>query len=170
MRIIVSGPESSGKTTFSKLLSQQLNCPWVEEYAREYLSLKEGKYEFIDLEKIAQRQEQIQSDWEAQEGLIVCDTGLMVIKVWAAYKFDRSIPWLEQQWESRKKDYYILCKPDIPWEPDPLRENPTDRMKIYDIYKQNFDSLGLDYVSVGGSLEQRLTRSLDFLQSRIDII
>ncbi|MDP5043417.1 MAG: ATP-binding protein, partial [Leeuwenhoekiella sp.] len=40
IKIVLFGPESSGKTTLSRALSEYYKTLWVPEYAREYLQKK----------------------------------------------------------------------------------------------------------------------------------
>ena len=40
VKVVLFGPESTGKTTLSKQLSKHYNTVWAPEYAREYLQKK----------------------------------------------------------------------------------------------------------------------------------
>ena len=62
-------------------------------------------------------------------------------------------------------DYYLLCKPDIPWEEDRLRENPNERDDIFDVYETTLKKRNLNYKIVKGSIQERLITALDFIKN-----
>jgi nicotinamide riboside kinase len=87
--------------------------------------------------------------------LLVLDTDLLVIKIWSEFKFGRCHPWIEQQLEQRKGDLYLLCLPDIPWEPDPQREHPHQRDELLAIYRQELSRLEVVVVEISGDFSAR---------------
>ena len=143
-KIIVTGPESSGKTTLCKVLSKNFQIPFNKEYAREYLQNLNRDYTIKDLMKIAKKQ----LDLEQQYMLL--DTDLITIKIWSNYKYGNCNKWIINQIKKQKKEkrFYLLCKPDIKWEEDPLRENPKNRLELYKIYKEEIKRLNHDYYIV----------------------
>ena len=146
LKIIVTGPESSGKTTLCKALSTHFEIPFTEEYAREYLNNLERDYAQSHLLEIAKGQ--LLSEHNAQ----ILDTDLITIKIWSEYKYGNCNQWIIEQIEKQKteKRFYLLCKADIPWEGDPQRENSNDRVELFELYKQELDNLGHDYFIVKG--------------------
>ena len=123
LKIIITGPESSGKTALCKALSKHFNLPFSKEYAREYLNNLGRQYCQSDLKEIAKRQ--LKSEQNTQ----LLDTDLITIKIWSEYKYGRCDKWILDQIEKQKteKRFYLLCRPDIPWQRDKQRENPSDR-------------------------------------------
>ena len=164
LKIIVTGPESSGKTTLCKALSTHFEIPFTEEYAREYLNNLESDYTQSHLLEIAKGQ--LLSEHNAQ----ILDTDLITIKIWSEYKYGNCNQWIIEQIEKQKteKRFYLLCKADIPWEGDPQRENPNDRVELFEIYKQELDNLGHNYFIVEG--ENRIESSISEISSLITII
>ena len=154
LKIIITGPESSGKTTLCKALSTHFEIPFTEEYAREYLNNLESDYTQSHLLEIAKGQ--LLSEHNAQ----ILDTDLITIKIWSEYKYGNCNKWILEQIEKQKieKRFYLLCKPDIPWEAQPQRENPNDRVELFEIYKQELDNLGHNYFIVEG--ENRIENSI----------
>jgi nicotinamide riboside kinase len=154
LKIIVTGPESSGKTTLSKALSTHFEIPFTEEYAREYLNNLESDYTQSHLLEIAK--EQLLSEHNTQ----ILDTDLITIKIWSKYKYGSCDKWILDQIEKQKteKRFYLLCKADISWEGDPQRENPNDRVELFEIYRQELDNLGHNYFVVEG--ENRIENSI----------
>ena len=140
-KIIVTGPECSGKTTLSKKLSQHFKISFAKEYAREYLEKNGLVYEQNDLLKIAQKQ------IEKEKKFNLLDTDLLTIKIWSEYKYGNCNDWILEKIRNQisQKRIYILCKPDIKWQYDPQRENQHNREKLYTIYKKELDLLGHKY-------------------------
>ena len=145
--IVITGPESSGKTTLTKAIAKALNTDYTEEYAREYLN-SNTSYKQEDLLLIAQGQ--LQKEKANANQIAIHDTDLITIKIWSEYKYNQCDPWILEQIEQQKSKnrIYLLCKPDIPWEADPLRENPSNRAELFKIYKKELEYLGHDYFVV----------------------
>ena len=164
LKIIVTGPENSGKTTLCKSLSKHFKIPFIEEYARGFLNELGRDYKQDDLLEIAKGQ--LLSEHNAQ----ILDTDLITIKIWSNYKYGNCNQWILEQIERQKteKRFYLLCKADIPWEGDPQRENPNDRVELFASYKQELDNLGHNYFIVEG--ENRIENSISKISSLITII
>lgn len=166
-RIVVTGPESSGKTTLCRALATAWDVPWVSEYAREYLQELSRLYRQDDLVRIAQEQWRRQQAAMGEGPFLFCDTGLLVLLIWSEVKYGQVDPWITQTLRAQPADLYLLCRPDIPWEPDPLRENPDDREDLFVLYQQKLHTLGLSYRIITGALpEQRLAQAQEELQKR----
>lgn len=154
-QIIVTGPESSGKTTIVHWLNNQFSVFLVEEYARTYLAARTTEYTFEDLEHIATQQLGSMEAGFNQDLMVLSDTGPLVLKIWAAEKFGKQIPVVEHYLASDRASLYLLCAPDMPWEADPLREHPTDRQRLFDLYEQHLKDSALPYVVLQGNKENR---------------
>lgn len=164
-KIVITGPESSGKTTLARQLAQHFNTQAVEEYAREYLNPLNRHYVEADLLEIARGQlAKEQAIGEHESGILIIDTSLEVIKIWSEVRFKRVDPWIVQSLHQHKRDFYLLCQPDLPWEFDPLRENPNDRWLLYDLYEAELKSMQVPFATVSGRGEQRFRRALEELQ------
>ena len=152
LKVIVTGPESSGKTTLCNALAEHFNIPFTAEFAREFLNKLDGDYTQDDLLVIAKGQLQSEQLTTNNSQLSLHDTDLITIKIWSEYKYENCDNWILEQIEKQKKEnrFYLLCKPDIPWEADPLRETPNNRVELFEIYKKGLENLGLDYYVVEG--------------------
>lgn len=165
LKIVITGPESSGKTTLAQALAAHYRVPWVAEYARDYLERLTQPYQEADLLRIAQGQVQREDEAaRANPPLLICDTSLLVIYVWSHYRYGRCHPWIEEQLVHRPVDRYLLCRPDLPWQPDPQRENPNDRAELFVLYQEAL--CDKSYTVVSGQGKARLEvalRSIDRL-------
>lgn len=157
----MTGPESSGKTTLCKALSEHFKISFTEEYAREYLNTINREYKEEDLLGIAKGQ--LKSEQNTQ----LLDTDLITIKIWSKYKYENCDKWILNQIEKQKSKerFYLLCKPDIPWEADALRENPITRDELFEIYKRELEKLKHDFFIIDG--ENRLEDSISKISSLI---
>ena len=160
-KIIVTGPESSGKTTICKGLSNYYNIHFSEEYSRRYLNPLERDYTQEDLLEIAKGQ--LKSNQENQ----ICDTDLITIKIWSEYKYSSCDNWILEQIVKQKTEnrFYLLCNPDIPWETDPLRENPTNREELFKIYKRELEKLHHNYFIVEGTEDERIIQCVSIIKN-----
>jgi len=164
LKIIITGPESSGKTTLCKALSKHFNISFAKEFARHYINSLERGYTQNDLVSIAKGQLECEFNYD------LLDTDLITIKIWSEYKYGSCDKWILTQIEKQKseKRFYLLCKPDIPWQTDNQRENPNDREALFEIYKQELENLGHTYFVVEGG--DRTENSISKISPLISII
>lgn len=150
--ICITGPESTGKSTLCAALLNYNESVLVDEYARQYLK-NVSQYVYEDLYHIATGQ--YMRIMKAKEGhqLVFSDTDLLTIVIWSKYVYGKVDADVFRLWLSQLPQRYILCKPDIPWEYDPLRENPTDRDSLFTIYKSYIDRVGVPCEIVEGCRE-----------------
>jgi nicotinamide riboside kinase len=137
--VLITGPESSGKSTLARTLAWITDGIYVEEVARKYLHQRDGKYEESDLLHICRKQlDQQQLALEAGANYVFCDTGPEVIEVWSRVKYGRVDSRITKIREQQQYDLVILCSPDLPWEPDPLREAPDAESwwRLFEAYRQ----------------------------------
>ena len=160
LKVVVIGPESTGKSTLSAQLATHYQTVWVPEYARQYLEELPRPYERHDLLTIAEGQLALEDKLAEQANkVLICDTDLHVINFWSEHKYGGTDPWIVKQVASRHYDLYLLTYIDIPWEEDPLREypDPAIREYFYDIYKKIVNASGTPWVEIRGSMEERIS-------------
>ncbi len=139
MTILVTGPESSGKTTLARALAWALDGSYVAESARAYLQKTAGQYTAVDLPKIWNLQQEAEDAARASSAsFVICDTGPEVICIWAAVKYGHCPEEIRRESERRPYDLILLCAPDLPWIPDPLREapDPDARRALFTRYRE----------------------------------
>ena len=167
IKIVVTGPESTGKTVLSELLAKQFNAAWIPEYARYYIEKLKRPYSIEDLERIArhQMQEELSISHSTDKAFIVMDTWLIVTKVWFEVVYDFSPMWIENYIASADIDLFLVCRPDLPWIADPVRENGGEmRQKLFERYCREIEDHGFAYEIVEGSGSLRLQNALNLVQ------
>jgi NadR type nicotinamide-nucleotide adenylyltransferase len=167
-KIVIIGPESTGKSTLCEALAAHYRTEWVREYAREYLEKHGMEYGYETLSVIARGQlaleemgieaKQRTTEPASANGLLFIDTDLYVIKVWSEYVFGRCAPWILNEIVRRKYDGYLLANTDLPWADDPLREYPDPgiRVRLFHIYKDLLINQSVPWAEVSGVGAQRL--------------
>jgi len=156
--LILTGPESTGKTSLAQHLSKVLEIKMISEYSRTYLEHRNGVYQYEDLVIMAQEAQSI-LDTQADSKLIL-DTDILTYKIWSDIKYKKTDSWIENNLKNNRNKLYLLCYPDIPWTPDPLRENPHDRLSLFTSYEELLLSLNLDYFIISGK-NSRLSKVVE---------
>lgn len=169
LKVVLFGPESTGKTTLSEQLARHYNTVWVPEYAREYLQDKWNNQrktcEPQDLLPIAAGQMRLENSLtkKATE-ILICDTDLLETKVYSeAYYVGLCDPILEKYALENSYDLYILTNIDIPWEEDDLRDKPTEREKMFKYFKDTLEKYHRNYILVQGDKKKRLKTAVEHI-------
>ena len=165
-KLILIGPESTGKTTLSVHLAKLYNFDLIAEYSREYLSKKNNSYDYEDLKKIAIQQNQIEKNNNSEK--IIIDTDLLTIKIWSEFKYGSCDSEIEKIISSydRNNRYYLLLKDDIKWEYDPLRENKNDRSEIFLLFKKLLEKERLNFSIITGTGVSRVNNAIKIVEER----
>jgi NadR type nicotinamide-nucleotide adenylyltransferase len=166
-KVVIIGPESTGKSTLAQELADHFGCLWVPEFAREYLEKLNRSYTFDDLFKIAKGQIDLENELsQGSKELLVCDTDLNVIKIWSKHKYGKVHPWIEDQIKMRKYDLYLLTDIDIPWQDDPQREHPDPAMRLYffNLYRRILEGSGLPFCIISGNEIDRKKTAIEIVK------
>ena len=162
IKVVLFGPESTGKTTLSRQLARYYNSVWVREYAREYLQNKwnnERKIcEPIDLLPIASGKMALENELAKKtDSVLICDTDLLETKVYAeAYYSGVCDPLLEKYALENTYDLYFLTYIDTPWEADDLRDKPQEREAMFKVFEMALKKYNRPYVLLKGDKKERL--------------
>ncbi len=168
IKIVLTGPESSGKSTLAKALATYFKVPLVLEYARIYLEENGPSYAFEDLDVMLQGQLDLENLASGKDSeLIICDTDILTYKIWSAFKYGKTSAFIKKHFAKIDQAHYILCAPDFNWEADALREHPENRWEIYSLYKDELAFYNCDYLSVEGSRNIRESDSIEFIEQII---
>jgi len=167
-RILILGPESTGKSTLAEKLAKHFAEPWVPEVAREYLEKLDRPYAYEDLLQIGKQQMRTEDELALQaNNYLFCDTDLRVIQVWSQHRYGKVDPWVLEELARRTYDLILLCAPDLPWQADPLREHPELEMRqqFFEIYKQLSQASGIPWILVSGDTDKRLSTAIQVVGS-----
>jgi len=161
-RVVLFGPESTGKTTISRHLARHYNTVWVREYAREYLKDKwnnERKTcENSDLLPIAKGQMKLENELAKKaDRILICDTDLLETKVYSEEFYGGFVdPVLEKAANINQYDLYLLTYIDTPWEADDLRDRPEQRLEMFHAFEKALKKYNRPYILLKGDLKTRL--------------
>ena len=167
-RILILGPESTGKSTLAEKLAKHFAEPWVPEVAREYLEKLDRTYAYEDLLQIGKQQMQLEDELAMQaQHFLFCDTDLRVIQVWSQHRYGKVDPWVLEEIARRTYDLILLCAPDLPWQADPLREHPELEMRqqFFEIYQRLTEASGIPWILVSGDTDKRLSTAIQAVGS-----
>jgi HTH-type transcriptional regulator, transcriptional repressor of NAD biosynthesis genes len=171
-KIVIYGPESTGKTTLSKYLAQYFSTDWIPEFARIYLEQKLNSHEIgnticpeEDLLPIVEGQILQEDAINTSNKIIFLDTNPLETLVYAKYYFQKDFPWLEDIISKRKYDYYLLTDISVNWEADPLRDKPNDRQNIFNLFKNELDERKLPYAIVTDINHKRFENAISIVKN-----
>jgi nicotinamide riboside kinase len=165
-RIVVTGPECTGKSWLSYQLACKTSELWLPEYARHYIRHLNRPYKKEDVVHIARTQIDLETGMAAgHPEYLFLDTGLIITKVWLEHVYGNSPGWLDDAIKTLPRHLHLLCYPDLPWHPDPLRENKDLRMYFFEWYEKEIISCGFPYVVIKGKGEERLQSAIEGVQS-----
>lgn len=170
-KVVIIGPESTGKSTLCVQLSEHFKTTWVKEYAREYLLTNGTDYSYENLLDVAkgqiEREELAVTNSatldESSSSLVFIDTDMYVMKVWCEFVFDKCHHWILNTIVEKKYDLYLLCNIDLPWVKDELREYPdlVTREKLYHHYKDIMVNQQVRWIDISGNYEERLQKAIN---------
>jgi NadR type nicotinamide-nucleotide adenylyltransferase len=187
-KIVILGPESTGKSTLCQQLANHYQTLWCPEFAREYLLKWGTNYSFDDLAKIAKGQIDLEENCELQilnfeleskkpkpknkdlnpnSQFLFIDTNMYVMKVWCEFVFGKCHQFIEDEITSRNYDLYLLTNIDLPWVKDELREYPDEkpRQELFKIYMHLLENQTTPWKLIGGTNEERLQNAIDAIDT-----
>lgn len=156
-RVVVTGSESTGKTTLARDLAAHFGTIWLPEYAREYCDARGPNLTFDDVEPIARGQIDAcdAAIAGARHDLIVLDTDLLSTAIYSRHYYGECPAWIAAAVRARLGDLYLLCDIDVPWTPDAVRDRPHHRAELQRIFRDELEALGANVVDVRGTWKER---------------
>lgn len=168
-KVVILGPESTGKSTLSAQLAEHYKTIYCPEFAREYLADSGGSYTYGDLLNIAMGQIELEDKLvlEARNDLYFIDTDMYVMKVWSEVAFANCDKWILQQIATRSYDLHLLCNVDLPWVPDELREYPElhVRKQHFKMYEDALINSGDKWAVISGTFSERLQSAIQLIDT-----
>lgn len=166
VKVVLFGPESTGKSTLSELLARHYNTVWVPEYAREYLQDKWNNQrktcEQKDLIPIAIGQMVLENELAKKaDKILICDTDLLETKVYSEEYYGGFVdPDLDRAATESQYDLYLLSYIDTPWEADDLRDRPTQREEMFRAFERALVNNQRPYVILKGRVKERMNTAV----------
>jgi len=166
-KIVVIGPESTGKSTLCQQLAAATDCLWVPEFARDFLHTLGRPYTESDLLTIAAGQLNLEDEIFEQakakgHPYLFIDTDMYVMKVWSEFVFHRCDSYILNAIATRSYQGYLLCHTDLPWVADELREYPdlATREKLWHIYHDALVQQSTPWHLISGTESERFANAL----------
>lgn len=166
--IVLTGPESTGKSALCQALGAHFNVPGVPEYARWYLENLGRDYNYRRLQRLARLHKSYQESQLPPSGPVFLDTDLINYYIWSKVIFGKVDAWIEAALQKEQHHRYLLAYPDLPWQPDPLRENPHNRLALFQHYKKEISSLKRPFRIIRGSGTHRLENAIQAVSGLLE--
>ena len=160
IKVVLFGPESTGKSTLAKQLADFYDTVFVPEYSRIYAEeqlLRNKLLTVKDVMPIAEGQMQLENALTPKANkLLICDTDLLETKVYSeAYYGGVCDPHLERYAIENFYHLYFLTYIDIPWEADDLRDKPHERETMFLAFENALNTYNKPYVLLKGTMKER---------------
>ena len=174
VKVVLFGPESTGKTTLSQQLARHYNTVWAPEYAREYLQDKWNNYrktcEASDLIPIAVGQMKLENDLAKKaDKVLICDTDLLETKVYSQEYYGGFVDEkLDKAAKENQYDLYLLTYIDTPWEADDLRDRPEQRLEMFKAFEKALKDHNKNYILLKGDKKTRLQKAVKAIDKIIE--
>ncbi len=161
-RVVLTGPECTGKTALAQLLARELETVWVPEYAREHAEGCGNALTAADVEPIARGQMANEDRLAPQASrVLLLDTDLISTVVYARFYYGSCPPWIEAEARRRCGDLYLLLDTDVPWQPDAARDTGGEaREDLFDAFRAALDEFETRWEIVSGEWEERAAFAL----------
>ncbi|MGE5732800.1 MAG: AAA family ATPase [Gemmatimonas sp.] len=166
IRVVLTGSESTGKTTLAEQLARHYGAELVPEFVRAYAERKGGEIEFSDHGPIARGQMALEDEHIARAGrLVVQDTDLLSTVVYCNHYFGRCPPWIDEAAAARRPDLYLLCEIDLDWIADGVRDRGHLRDEMQQLFREAVHASGVAAVAITGTGNERLERAIDAIDA-----
>lgn len=174
-RVVVTGPESTGKTTLAERLARHFGTTWVAEFARPYLERRNAERGTTavcleeDIEPIARGQlEAEEVAARLAERVLFCDTDLIVTRLWSEHYFGRCPGWIQEAARTRRYDLHLQLDVDVPWVEDPLRDRPHGREHFRELFRRYLRAHGCRVIEISGGWEERFAGAVRAVAAVLD--
>ena len=167
-KIVIIGPESTGKSVLAERLAAHYNSLWVPEYARQFLEVHGMNYTYTDLLTIAKGQLKLEDDLvdQSKNPLIFIDTNMYVMKFWCEVVFGKCHSLIEDEISRRHYDLYLLCNVDLPWVKAALREYPEleKRQALFSRYEELLKAQKVPWELISGNYDEQFNKAVHAIE------
>jgi len=166
-KIVITGPESTGKSSLAAALAKHYNSIWLPEYAREYIDSLQREYTAKDIENIAM--EQIRREKELlnyADRFLFCDTDPLVCHIWYKVKYGEESKTISKLLKEANYDLILLCDIDIEWAYDPMREHPDKREWLFEMYGSELKTFNKESHLISGQNDNRIQMAVDIINRK----
>lgn len=159
-RVVLTGPECSGKTTLAAVLAARFDAPWVPEAARRFVETTPGELSARTVEPIARLSMRLADEvMRDAPPLLFFDTDLVSTVVYARHYYGECPDWIEREARARRSDLYLLGSPDLPWTADGVRDRPAQREELFEEFRRALEEIGARIVVLRGEGTARTGRA-----------
>jgi HTH-type transcriptional regulator, transcriptional repressor of NAD biosynthesis genes len=167
-KIVLYGPESTGKTTLSQKLATHFNTIWIPEFARNYLEKKPTPVELNDIPIIAKGQIRLEEEAVKKANrILICDTDTLVTKVYSEHYYETCPEWIKESAYNRKYALHLLTYIDIPWVEDKLRDRGDRKEEMFELFKNELEKSKRPYRLITGNFEERFEKAVEIIKQEI---
>jgi HTH-type transcriptional repressor of NAD biosynthesis genes len=167
-RVVLYGPESTGKTTLARRLAEYFNTKWIPEFAREYLEEKDTPVELSDIPIIAEGQIRIEEEAaQSANKILFCDTDVLITKVYSEHYYNTCPDWIKEAAYNRKYALHLLTYIDIPWVEDKLRDRGDRKEEMFALFKSELEKAKRPYRLITGNFEERFQKAVEIIKQEI---
>ncbi|KQN48592.1 N-acetylglucosamine-6-sulfatase [Pseudomonas sp. Leaf48] len=163
--LVLTGPESSGKSWLAAGLQEHFGGVRVDEYVRHFIEQNPRDTTLADIPDIAAGQLRWEDEARARHPqLLILDTHLLSNILWSQTLFGECPAWIEQALLARHYDLHLLLSPqDVEWTDDGQRCQPDlgERQAFFDRTQVWLDSHGQAVQILDGNWAQRRLQALD---------
>lgn len=165
--LVLTGPESSGKTSLAAHLSAVFSAPWIPEASRRFVETNPTPLSAATVEPIARLAMAMDDEARAsQPPLLIHDTDLVSTVVYARHYYGACPPWIFAEAMARRANLYLLCLPDLPWEADGVRDRPTQRTALLALFRETLQAMDANHTVIGGLGDARRSAAESALRRR----
>jgi NadR type nicotinamide-nucleotide adenylyltransferase len=165
-RVVVTGSESTAKTTLAEQLARRYRAELVPEFVREYAEARRGVVEFSDHGPIARGQMALEDAAIARGNpLVVQDTDLLSTVVYCEHYFGKCPAWIAEAARERAPDLYLLCEIDVPWVADGVRDRGHMREQMQQLFRAAVSQSGAPVAVITGDRRERFARATEAIDA-----